>query len=197
MTIKNMKSVDILNDEVKPKEILEYLENKYDTEEIVSQRTIKRWLNELGIECIQPKPKRNSDIRYSKADVLKLEETKKEDLLQKQHLSLWKIQKEKIVEKERKKMQDYYDHLSSMTEEERNSEDHLISYQLQADKIIKGEMLEMCFEKLFPNTTFDKTELAINLYNSDPNTINSNEVKGEAINYINKKQYKKTKKDIK
>lgn len=182
----------ILNDEVKPKEILEYFEGKYNTANIVSQRTIKNWLDELGIECIQPRPKRNADIRYKKSDVLRLEEAKKENLLQKQHQDLWESKKVKIAEEEKKKMQDYYDYLSSMTEEERTLEDNSLSYYVQADEIIKNDMLEMCFKKLFPDTTFNRDELARNLYNSQ--TINSDEIKGEAINYIKNKIYIKKEK---
>ncbi len=178
---------EILNDEVKPKEILEYFEGKYNTANIVSQRTIKNWLNELGIECIQPRPKRNADIRYKKSDVLKLEEAKKENLLQKQHQDLWESKKVKIAEEERKKEQDYYDYLSSMTEEERTLEDNSLSYYVQADEIIKNDMLEMCFKKLFPDTTFNRDELARNLYDSQ--IINNDAIKGEAINYIKNKIY--------
>ncbi|WP_079708020.1 hypothetical protein [Paraliobacillus ryukyuensis] len=178
---------EILNDEVKPKEILEYFESKYNTVNIVSQRTIKNWLNELGIECIQPRPKRNADIRYNKSDVLKLEEAKKENLLQKQHQDLWESKKMKIAEGEREKEQDYYDYLSSMTEEERTLEDNSLSYYVQADEIIKNDMLEMCFKQLFPNATFNREELARNLYNSQ--IINNDAIKGEAINYLKNKLY--------
>lgn len=92
----NHDADDTLSNEVAQKDILGYLEEKYGVKSLVSQRTIQRWIKELGIKCIQPQPSRNRDIRYHKKDILGLEKSKRNNLLSKKDKELQRDQIKKV-----------------------------------------------------------------------------------------------------
>lgn len=182
----------LLKEVVAPKEILEYLEHKYETEGIVTPKTIRNWQKNLGIECIKPTPSKNADRRYKRSDVLKMEAAKKEKLKNIQHARLLKSKKENIARKSQttqNEVNEYYINSMNSSEKDKFLDDLDISYSIEADKIIKQDMLEKCFEKLFPNYKFDKEGLKKNLYIMSSTTIASNEEKGAAIDFIEKKRY--------
>ncbi|MCD2369831.1 hypothetical protein LQ247_14500 [Bacillus sp. BS3(2021)] len=186
------KPEDMLNEVVKPKEIMEYFDYKYDSYMIVSQKTIKRWIDELGIECIQPKPQRNKDIRYKKSDVLKLEEEKEYNLLKKAEKQIRDREIKKIAHASRRKIQEYYDMLSSVTDEERRENEFqqsLSDYSVPADNTIKQDMVEMCFKELFPNVEFNKEELKKCLFITDNQDMFNDLEYGKAKLYLEEKLY--------
>lgn len=92
----NHDADDTLSNEVAQKDILSYLEEKYGAKSLVSQRTIQRWIKDLGIKCIQPQPSRNSDIRYHKEDILRLEKSKRNNLLSRKDKELQRDQTKKV-----------------------------------------------------------------------------------------------------
>ncbi|NVB32097.1 hypothetical protein HAU45_00955 [Bacillus licheniformis] len=189
------KPEDMLNEVVKPKEIMEYFDYKYDSYMIVSQKTIKRWIDELGIECIQPKPQRNKDIRYKKSDVLKLEEEKQYNLLKKAEKQIRDREIKKIAHASRRKIQEYYDMLSSVTDEERRENEFqqsLSDYSVPAENTIKQDMVEMCFKELFPNVEFNKEELKKCLFITDNQDMFNDLEYGKAKLYLEEKLYIKT-----
>lgn len=188
-----------LNDEVMPKEILKFLNEKYEVPEpfdIVDSRTIRRWIDELGIECVQPRPKRNRDIRYHKEDVLKLEKLKRQSLLNYADKKVKQQKLEEIGETEEKRhiegLKNYVsNHDVDRMELEENAE--RIWYENKANEIIQKEMLEMCFNKLFPNVEFDEKELAKSLYvKNNIDQYDSLEY-GKAITFLESKSYIKRK----
>lgn len=69
-----------LNHEVEQQDIVTFLERVYDAPGFITQRTIRLWLKELDIDCIQPRPRRNRDIRYTKPDILRLTLEKADNL---------------------------------------------------------------------------------------------------------------------
>ncbi|MFD1031538.1 hypothetical protein [Metaplanococcus flavidus] len=188
-----------LKEEVKQKEILEYFERKYDEKNIITQRTIRNWMKELNIECIQPTPKRNADRRYKKEDILNLEKNKMDTLFNKKykrqqmkyesqtsnHLAK-KGQDEfaRTVEAE----EDYKRYLNAPSHVQRG-EDFDRQLEVQADKIIKEDMLELCFKKLFPNTVIDRDELKENLLLLDSEFFSNDTEKGIAMDYVERKLY--------
>ncbi|WP_130807932.1 hypothetical protein [Senegalia massiliensis] len=184
-----------LNEEVSPKEILNYFEEKYETKAIVTPKTIYNWLKELNIECIQPKPKRNKDIRYKKSDVLKLEKAKENRLRDLQYKYKQKSEFEQRAQIEIDKEQEYNSHRTYEKIEE-DTIPSIDSYKGLAEQIIKDDMLRMCFKELFPNIEFDSQKLTKNLaIRSLRNIVDfSREEIGEAIEYIENKIYIKNKK---
>lgn len=95
-TMLNHDADDTLGKKVAQKDILDYLEEKYGAKSLVTQRTIQRWIKDLGIICIQPQPSRNSDIRYHKEDILRLEKSKRDNLLKKRYNELQRDQIKKV-----------------------------------------------------------------------------------------------------
>ncbi len=180
-----------LKEELAPKDILAYFEEKYETQEIVSPKTIYNWLRKLKIDCIQPRPSRNRDIRYKKSDVLKLEKAKGHRLKSLQHKYKQKEDYEKRAQIERDKFKAYYDQMT-----DQDSQEDLALYEVQAKKIIQEDMLRMTFERLFPTTSFDSQELARNLRVVDLKDIEdfAKEEDGLSIDYIENKLYIKNKK---
>lgn len=180
-------------------EILEYFESKYETKKIISQRTIRNWLKKYGIEYIQPVPEKYADRRYMKEDILKLEQYKMDDLLKKQFNQKQKEYEEQSTSKLLEKVQgevekriaynqEYLQFVSSPSYERRGEE---ISEQIEieAEDRIKNDMLKMCFEKLFPNTVFDKEELKNNLILLDSEVFTENIESGIAMDYLERRLY--------
>lgn len=179
-----------LKEELAPREILEYFEQKYETQEIVAPKTIYNWLRKLKIDCIQPRPSRNRDIRYKKSDVLKLEKAKEHRLKSLQHKYKKIEDYEKRAQIERDKFKAYYDQIA-----DQNGQEDLASYEAKAKGMIKDDMLRMTFEKLFPDISFDSQELARNLRVVDLKDIEdfAKEEDGLSIDYIENKLYIKNK----
>ncbi|WP_281512699.1 hypothetical protein [Mammaliicoccus vitulinus] len=186
-----------LNNEVRPKEIFEYLDKTYKTENIYSEKQIRYWMAKLGIKCIQPKPKDPRKIRYHKEDILRLEREYKDNLL-KRAFERRKGRHELESEKEKvKKSKKYKENQIEMWENQQNEfSKHEGLVQIdetdlyrQAESIIKDKMLEMCFNKLYPNVKFDKQELANKLWDLEPGTLADEVEKGTAIDYIEKELF--------
>lgn len=160
------KADEMLNEEVAQKEILSFLEMKYGVNYLVSQRTIQRWIEQLNIECIKPIPRRNSDRRYYKQDILYLEKKKRVNLLRKRNIELKRDQINKVgIEFTKialKDSQKYYQRQAELTSEERMQQDfdESLDYSISAKKHIKEEMLDMVFKEIFPKVSFDKDMLA-------------------------------------
>ncbi|MCJ0933160.1 hypothetical protein MST22_18565 [Virgibacillus halodenitrificans] len=186
-----LKKINELNDEVSPKEILMYFEEKYQTPYIVTPKTIKRWIDELQIEHItSPPPKRNADIKYRKDDVLKIEHAKQKNLLQRRDKYLDEKWKEKKAEEQFKVFVEYQNHLMENGYDEMIHADSIgCAYEKEAKEIIFKEKVEMCFEHLFPNVEFDEKELENKLFIRGENPYHQDGI--EADEYIKKKFYKK------
>lgn len=191
----NEKADNILGAEVEQKEILEFLEKKYGVKYLVTQRTIQRWIEELEIECIQPRPKRNRDIRYKKSDILKLEELKRVNLLKKRNKELERDDREKIgrdLKNDFEKAEiGHYDSLTNMTAEDRRQQDidNVYDYKSEALNQIKEDKLEMCFSKLFPNVKFDQDKLEAILFVKNEPSMHTEEEYGQATLEFNEKAY--------
>lgn len=71
---------DRLDREIEQQDIVTFLERVYEAPGFITQRTVVRWLDELDIDCIQPRPRRNRDIRYAKSDILRLTLEKADNL---------------------------------------------------------------------------------------------------------------------
>ncbi|AIY04044.1 hypothetical protein Plano_0079 [Planococcus sp. PAMC 21323] len=188
-----------LDEEVKQKEILEYFEGKYEEKRIVTQRTIRNWMKELKIECIQPTPKRNADRRYKKEDVLKLEQLKMDFLFKQKYKRQEKEYekqtsnhlKQKAIDEFAKgiKLEEDYFRYLNLPSHERMSEDFELQIEIQADNIIKQDMLELCFKKLFPDILLDKEELKMNLLIVDSSIDSNDTERGIALDYLERKLY--------
>lgn len=192
-----------LREEVKQMEILEYFEEKYETKNIVTQRTIRNWLNDLNISCIQPTPSRNADRRYNKTEVLKLEEMKIDTLLQRKLKSKQKkfeeesykhrkIKAEKLFEEQRgKSIEAMEDHIEYAKSTSKNQLGDYLEYLIEkeAEEIIKKDKLERCFSKLFPNVIFNTEELKYNLLVKDNSISASDYEKFYAREYVENKMY--------
>lgn len=182
-----LKKINELNDEVSPKEILMYFEEKYQTPYIVTPKTIKRWIDELQIEHItSPPPKRNADIKYKKDDVLKIEHAKRKNLLQRRDKYLDEKWKEKKAEEQFEVFVEYQNHLMENGYDEMTHADSIgNAYDKEAKEIIFKEKVEMCFRHLFPNIEFDEKELKSKLFIRDEYPYLQDGV--EASEYIKKK----------
>ncbi|MDL4935195.1 hypothetical protein P2T63_09210 [Ligilactobacillus murinus] len=193
----NDKADDMLNEEVAQNEILDFIDTKYGANQLVTQRTIQRWLEELGIDCIQPRPKRNRDIRYRKSDVLKLEEIKRTNLLRKKNKELARKDKEKIATDMQKKEIEYNQQLASMTDVDRRQQeiDDMYDYEVPALNKIREDKLEMCFRKLFPDVKFDMEHLEKILFTINEPSMHSDFEYGQAIVDFKEKAYIKNYKD--
>lgn len=193
----NEKADKLLKEEVAPKEILKFLQDKYEVNYLVHQRTIKRWIDELNIECIKPRPKRNRDIKYKKSDVLKLEGVKRGSLLRLKNKELDKASRERMGKQMKQILEDgrveYNNSLFNMTDEEKRQQDieDMYDFSHAAIKHIKEDKLEMCFKKLFPNVVFDQKELEnLLLINSEPDMYTDEEY-GQAKIDLEIKSYRK------
>ncbi|MED0866759.1 hypothetical protein [Bacillus safensis] len=197
----NDKADNILNDEVEQNEILDFIDKKYGVNQLVTQRTIQRWLEELGIDCIQPRPKRNRDIRYRKSDILKLEELKRVNLLRKRNKELERQDKEKIATGMKdgfeRATQEYNDMLASMTVEERRQReiDDMYDYSVPALNKIREDKIEMCFRKLFPDVKFDQEHLERILFTINEPSMHSDLEYGQAVVELKEKAYIKNYKE--
>lgn len=193
----NDKADDMLNEEVAQNEILDFIDMKYGANQLVTQRTIQRWLEELGIDCIQPRPKRNRDIRYRKSDVLKLEEIKRTNLLRKRNKELARKDKEKVATDMQKKEIEYNEWLASMTDDDRRQQeiDDMYDYNVPALNKIREDKLEMCFRKLFPDVKFDKEHLEKILFTINEPSMHSELEYGQAVLDLKEKAYIKNYKD--
>ncbi|WP_440614973.1 MerR family transcriptional regulator [Bacillus subtilis] len=191
------KADDMLNEEVAQHEILDFIDMKYGVNQLVTQRTIQRWLDELGIDCIQPRPKRNRDIRYRKSDVLKLEKIKRTNLLRKKNKELTRKDKEKIATDMQKKEIEYNQWLASMTDVDRRQQEieDMYDYKAPALKKIREDKLEMCFRKLFPDVKFDVEHLEKILFTISESSMHSDLEYGQALVDLREKAYIKNYKD--
>lgn len=174
-------------EEVSPKEILMYFEDKYQTPDIVTPRTIKRWIDELQIKHItSPPPKKNADIKYKRADVLKIEQVKMKSLLRRRDKYLNEKWIEKEAEEQFEVFVEYQNHLMENGYDEMTHADSIENaYDNEAKEIIFREKVEMCFEHLFPNIKFDEEELKNKLFIRDEYPHLQDGV--EANEYIKKK----------
>src|SRR5690606_37846654 len=179
----NDKADDMLNEEVAQHEILDFIDMKYGVNQLVTQRTIQRWLDELGIDCIQPRPKRNRDIRYRKSDVLKLEKIKRTNLLRKKNKELTRKDKEKIATDMQKKEIEYNQWLASVTDVDRRQQEieDMYDYKVPALNKIREDKLEMCFRKLFADVKFDVEHLEKILFTINEPSMHSDLEYGQAI----------------
>jgi len=193
----NDKADDMLNEEVAQHEILDFIDMKYGVNQLVTQRTIQRWLDELGIDCIQPRPKRNRDIRYRKSDVLKLEKIKRTNLLRKKNKELTRKDKEKIATDMQKKEIEYNQWLASVTDVDRRQQEieDMYDYKVPALNKIREDKLEMCFRKLFPDVKFDVEHLEKILFTINEPSMHSDLEYGQAIVDLKEKAYIKNYKD--
>ncbi|WP_277680273.1 MerR family transcriptional regulator, partial [Gracilibacillus dipsosauri] len=173
------------------------IDMKYGVNQLVTQRTIQRWLDELGIDCIQPRPKRNRDIRYRKSDVLKLEKIKRTNLLRKKNKELTRKDKEKIATDMQKKEIEYNQWLASMTDVDRRQQEieDMYDYKTPALKKIREDKLEMCFRKLFPDVKFDVEHLEKILFTIYEPSMHSDLEYGQALVDLREKAYIKNYKD--
>ncbi|MCC2441668.1 MerR family transcriptional regulator [Bacillus paranthracis] len=193
----NDKADDMLNEEVAQHEILDFIDMKYGVNQLVTQRTIQRWLDELGIDCIQPRPKRNRDIRYRKSDVLKLEKIKRTNLLRKKNKELTRKDKEKIATDMQQKEIEYNQWLASVTDVDRRQQEieDMYDYKVPALNKIREDKLEMCFRKLFPDVKFDVEHLEKILFTINEPSMHSDLEYGQAIVDLKEKAYIKNYKD--
>nr|WP_289038879.1 MerR family transcriptional regulator [uncultured Allobacillus sp.] len=193
----NDKADDMLNEEVAQHEILDFIDMKYGVNQLVTQRTIQRWLDELGIDCIQPRPKRNRDIRYRKSDVLKLEKIKRTNLLRKKNKELTRKDKEKIATDMQQKEIEYNQWLASVTDDDRRQQEieDMYDYKVPALNKIREDKLEMCFRKLFPDVKFDVEHLEKILFTINEPSMHSDLEYGQAIVDLKEKAYIKNFKD--
>lgn len=193
----NDKADDMLNEEVAQHEILDFIDMKYGVNQLVTQRTIQRWLDELGIDCIQPRPKRNRDIRYRKSDVLKLEKIKRTNLLRKKNKELTRKDKEKIATDMQQKEIEYNQWLASVTDDDRRQQEieDMYDYKVPALNKIREDKLEMCFRKLFPDVKFDVEHLEKILFTINEPSMHSDLEYGQAIVDLKEKAYIKNYKD--
>lgn len=180
-----------LGEEVSPKEILMYFEDKYQTPDIVTPKTIKRWIDELQIGHItSPPPKRNADIKYKRDDVLKIEQVKMKNLLRRRDKYLNEKWVEKKAEEQFELFVEYQNQLMENGYDEITYSDTVgYKYEEEAKKIIFIEKVEMCFEHLFPNVKFDENELKNKLFERDEYPDLKEGI--EANEYIKKKLFKK------
>lgn len=191
----NEKPENKLNEEVKQMEIAKYIDNKYESRKLVSTRTIQRWLKEFGINCIEPRPKKNADIRYKKSDVIKLVENKNEDLIRKKNAGKFykefDKEKEELAREIRRMKIEVNEIQSNLTEDEIHQEeiDSIFDYSKQASDIIAKEKLEMCFNQLFPDTIFDQEHLERLLLTTHEDSMYSELEVGEAIIELQEKRY--------
>lgn len=200
-----MDLIDEYEDGMAPREILEYLSNKYETQNIVDRKTIYNWLEKMGITYItDPMPSRRADYRYYKSDVLKMELENRQTLLRKRELSMkFKTLENKGKDAVKERLDETKNDVKKSLKREEDNRvlskfEHAKivranAIEEKANTIIRDEMLEMCFKKLFPNFYFDKEELKKQLnivegitYSGKPSEL------GEAIDYVkNRKFFKK------
>ncbi|MCG1010379.1 MerR family transcriptional regulator [Salinicoccus sp. ID82-1] len=191
----NEKADNLLKEEVAQKEILDFIEKKYGVKYLVTQRTIQRWIEELNIDCIQPRPTRNRDIRYRKSDILKLEEIKRVNLLRKKNKELKreniKILGENMKNEEEKARIEYYNSLSNISEADMRQHeiDNMYDYSVPALNRIKEDKLEMCFKKLFPDVSFEQEHLEKILFIINEPSMHSDSEYGQAILELKEKAY--------
>lgn len=191
----NEKADELLKEEVAQKEILNFFESKYGVKYLVTQKTIQRWLKSSGIECIQPRPNRNSDIRYRKSDILKLEKLKRVNLLKKRNAELEKMSRKEVGGIIKQTLEDsersYNDSLSSMTPGDLRQQDidDSHNYSGEALKQIREDKLEMCFNKLFPNVVFDQKKLEEILFIRNEPFMHTDEECGQAEEEFESKAY--------
>lgn len=195
-----METNDLLSEEVSSTEFLWYLQDKYNTKDIISRKTLNNWCKDAGIQPINTEV-RKADIKYPRARLLELEYLKQNILKKRKFDAMKTSQRNKEAEEYAKwTFGAYEDHDLLMKQEDEqnsrpNSSDELYGFCKEtAESMIKNEMLEMCFHKLYPETYFDFDELVDNLFVVEPQAIVTNNERLEAKQYIDTKQFIKKRK---
>lgn len=177
-------------------DMMEIIEQKYGMSGIITVRTLQNWIKELKIEKVAPSGKRKADIRYSEKDFEMLLE-RKEDALKRNKKNLWQQQvsfskAEKIVDDANQSEYMTIDNLIRTREQDslKNLSDGLYYTNKQAvEQIIKDDMLELCFKKLFPKKSFDEEKM-IEMYSIKVGDFDATDVeRAEAIRYMKEKEY--------
>lgn len=185
-----------MEERLSTKDMLEIIEEKYGMPEIITVRTLQNWINELKIKPVTTDGTRQADIRYSKKNFEMLLE-RKEESLKKNKKNAWRRQvsfskAEKIVDEANQSEYMTIDNLIRTREQDslKNLSDGLYYTNKQAvEQIIKDDMLELCFKKLFPKKSFDEEKM-IEMYSIKIGDFDATDVeRAEAIRYMKEKEY--------
>ncbi|EOL45061.1 hypothetical protein [Enterococcus caccae] len=185
-----------MEERLSTRDMLEIIEEKYEMTGIITVRTLQNWINELKIKPVTTDETRQADIRYSKKDFEMLLE-RKEESLKKNKKNAWRRQvsfskAEKIVDKANQSEYMTIDNLIRTREQDslKNLSDGLYYTNKQAvEQIIKDDMLELCFKKLFPKKSFDEEKM-IEMYSIKVGDFDATDVeRAEAIRYMKEKEY--------